>query len=445
MNTDIQMKTMYSANVSLWLNCNLRCTYCFANPIQPPKVWPSELEEQLQKMEAFFNRTGTWTLVFSGGEPAIYPGFADFCVRLANAGHKVQFFTNGTVPLFDVFDDQSIQSLERVLFSYHPIHEKNQRLDKLFDDNIRYLQSKGVATSGNYVLYPDRADDPKAIRERYENLNVDFRFSVFQGEYQDQMFPFDYSEQEKADFAEVADLRSRYMMEHGYYIPTFKVCEAGRKTFYVSLRTGGVYLCEQLQQKSLANIYSETCADDFQQKVSPKPVICPAKRCSCRLTIPQEQFLQENDLWDQSKYPEWEQISLPKPEALKKWEGAEKAFTDELKSKVKGNVVYLWGGGVHALVLMRQLARWNFPMEKIAGIIDTNPLRQGREMLNKRIVKKAVLSDPALPKCSDIIISSRAFESNIFEEIELSFGEQFNVIRLYDGNFKNQFESIEVE
>ena len=49
-----------TANVSLWLNCNLRCTYCFANPIQPPKEWSKEIEQNLASMEDFLNKTGQY-------------------------------------------------------------------------------------------------------------------------------------------------------------------------------------------------------------------------------------------------------------------------------------------------------------------------------------------------------------------------------------------------
>ncbi|WP_432463020.1 radical SAM protein [Agarivorans sp. QJM3NY_33] len=76
--TNIHRNVDFEANATLWLNCNLRCPYCFANPISPPKKWSTEVDKQLSKLSDFLNKTGKWSLNFSGGEPTIYPHFASF-------------------------------------------------------------------------------------------------------------------------------------------------------------------------------------------------------------------------------------------------------------------------------------------------------------------------------------------------------------------------------
>ena len=437
------MTTNYQANVSLWLNCNLKCPYCFGNPSAPPRTWPEETAHRLRRLEEFLNRTGIWSLDISGGEPAIYPGFGDFCARLTAAGHQVMFFTNGTIPLVDVLPGASIKEISRVTLSYQIANERNQRLDRVFTENIALLQEHGVEVAVNYVLYPKRKDDPARIKERFDRPGINLQFRAFQGEFEKRQYPFAYSAVEKEAFARIGDLRALFLMENGYYTPTFKKCRAGSETFYISFRTGGVYSCEQLQQREIANFAEANASEVFHSRVSPVPLTCPAKRCTCRLAIDQEKFLETHDVWDLAHYPEWEQLSLPTPEAQDHWARVERSFADELAGRLAGDGVYLWGGGVHTLMLLRLLADNAFPMRSIKGIIDSNSLKHGQAILGFPIISREHFETVCAAECSDILISSRAFEEEIFREIQSRFGERFSVLRLYDGGMKNRYEALD--
>lgn len=437
------MTTDYQANLSLWLNCNLKCPYCFGNPKPPPAHWPAEISQRLVQLEEFFAQTGRWSLDMSGGELTIHPDFADFCTRLAGAGHEVMFFTNGTVPLAKVFSEGRLEKIKRVTLSYQVAHETVERYNRAFEENITLLQQHGVEVCINYVLYPQRRDDPAQIRHRFDRPGVELQFRAFQGEFQKRQYPFAYSRDEKADFAQVGDLRAMFLMEHGYYLPTFKACRAGSQTFYISFRTGGVYVCEQLQQSQLADFTADNAAEIFLSRVSPVPIRCPAKRCTCRLTIDQEAFLEKHDVWDMSRYPEWQERSLPTPEALSHWSRVEKAFSDELAGRLHGKAVYLWGGGVHTLMLLRLLAEKNFPMIAIRGIIDSNPLKHGQQIQGLPIISRDHFESESMAGCSDILISSRAFEEEIARDIQDRYGDRFNVIRLYDGSMENRYEALD--
>jgi pyruvate-formate lyase-activating enzyme len=437
------MKPSYQANVSLWLNCNLKCPYCFGNPSPPPEIWPEQTAERLGQLEHFLQRTGRWSLDMSGGELTIYPGFADFCNRLAAAGHQVMFFTNGTLPLAESFPPERIRAVSRVTLSYQVAHERVARYDRTFEDNIDYLLGHGVDVAVNYVLYPKRKDSPAAIRKRFDRPGVQLQFRAFQGEYDKRQYPFAYSAGEKAAFAKVGDLRALFLMEHGYYLPTFKPCRAGYQTFYLSFRTGGIYACEQLQQRQLANFAEPDAAEAFRSRLAPTPPPCPAKRCTCRLTLSQENFLATHDVWDMANYAEWGRLSLPTAEAVAHWNRVEKAFADELSGRLRGDNLFLWGGGVHTLMLLRLLREQRFPMASIQGIIDSNDLKHGQEILGIPIVSREHFEGHGAARCSDILVSSRAFEEEICRDILMCYDGRFNLIRLYDGSMTNRYEALE--
>lgn len=433
----------FSANVSLWLNCNLKCPYCFGTPLKPPSTWPEETENQLRALEKFFNSTGTWELDFSGGEVTIYPGFGDFCRRLAAQGHQVMFYCNGVKDLAEVFPDRSAESLKRVTFSYQLAQEKSGALDRMFEKNVLFLQENGVEVHVNYVLYPERKDTAAAVRRRMENLGVDLQFRAFQGDHEGKQYPFAYSRQEVDDFAAVGDIRALFLMQEGSFTPTFKKCRAGYETFYISLRTGGVYTCEQLQQMELANFYLDSAQADFQKNLLSRPINCPAKRCTCRITVEQESFLAENDPWDMANFPAWREISLPTPRATEYWEKKERDFADELAGRLQGDQVYFWGGGVHTLILLKLLKERGFPLSSVRGIIDSNPFKHGQEILGLTIVSGDSVSWRDGKNCTDIIISSRAFEEEIYQQINGEKSAKVNLIRLYDGSLKNSHEALE--
>lgn len=433
----------YQANVSLWLNCNLKCPYCFANPIAAPKQWPSEIEERLALFENFLASTGRWSLDFSGGEVAIYPGFAALCERLAAAGHEVNFFTNGTVPLAELFTPERIGDVNRVTLSYQVPHEKVERYERIFDDNIAFLLEHGVEVAVNYVLYPNRKATPEEIRERFDREGVELQYRPFQGEYNKQQYPFSYTAEEKARFAEFGDLRANFLMEHSYYVPTLKKCQAGSSMFYISYRTGGVYICEQLQHRELANFAEAGAAEAFRTHIAPEPQVCMAKRCTCRLTMDQEAFLAKNDVWDMSLYPEWEKLSLPTDEAVAYWQRVEKAFADEVAERISGDNVYIWGAGVHCLMMLKLFHEQGFPLHRIQGIIDSNSLKYGGQLMGLPILSREKFEQRAGDTCSTILISSRAFEEEIAQGIELRYGQRYPVVRLYDGSMKNHYEALD--
>ncbi len=438
-----EQKTPFQANVSLWQNCNLKCPYCFASPTAPPKKWSEDVAERLDQLLGFLDATGQWTLTMSGGEVTIYPGFSEICRRLDEAGHRVEFFTNGVKPLAEVFPDGSIRHVARVGLSYQLGSEKSPRATQVFEQNVAFLLASGVEADVNYVMYPDRPGEPEEVKNRFMAMGADFRFLAFQGEYQGQQYPYAYTRELKDGFSRYGDLRAAYLLEHGYHMPTFKRCRAGHETFYISLRRGQVFTCEQLQVEALADFTSPEGPAQFRAALAPQPIVCTAKRCSCRLTVDQEEFLAENDVWDMSSYPGYEQVSRPLPMAVQHWERRLDSLCAEISGRMTGDELFLWGGGVHTLNLMKVFAEGGFPLEKIKGIIEGNSLKHGQTISGVEIISVDRFAQVATAGRSEILISSRAFEEEIVAVIAERFGDSFPVIRMYDGRLNASFEAVQ--
>ncbi len=173
------LRPQYQANVSLWLNCNLKCPYCWGVPSAPSRQWPAELAGELSQMRQFLTATGRWDLSFSGGEPTIYPGFSGFCENLAADCHHVEIFTNGSVPFARAFPDEAIRYVHRVSFSYHVPHEESDRLDANFEANTRYLRERDIPFKVTYILYPGRKNPLSVVKKRFQDLGGTIVFKLF--------------------------------------------------------------------------------------------------------------------------------------------------------------------------------------------------------------------------------------------------------------------------
>lgn len=434
----------FEANLVLWPYCNLKCPYCFANPSLPPIGFNQDADHRLNRIAQFLEETGRWSLTISGGEPTIHPGFGEFCARLASAGNQVSIISNGTRPFYKVFPKDTVKALTGVTLSLQSTHEMSDRDMNTFKANIAFLKENDIDLIVNYVLYPDRSSDPQALFDEFMAMGIRIRFKPYMGTYEDKQFPRDYADKERQLIRTHGDLDSMFITEHEYYMPTFKQCNAGHRTFYISGQTGGVHICESLVQKELVNMYQEGASAAFADRIFKQPGPCPAKKCFCWPTVEQEDFLKDTDLLDLERYDEWEKVSLPSSKATDYWNQAESAFISELNTHLQGESIYLWGGGIHTMSLLKLLRRHNFPLQRFAGIIDTNPLQKDKQIYGLSVRSPEEFVNNDLEQCSDVLISSRSYEKEIKAQIGDLIATPLNVVSLYDGSMKNEFDTLSV-
>lgn len=440
----LEKDQFFEANLVLWPYCNLKCAYCFANPSLPPSGFNEEADNRLHKMATFLQETGRWALTISGGEPTIHPGFGEFCSQLASAGNQISIISNGTRPFSKVFPDDTVKSLTSVTLSLQTIHEESERDMNTLKRNIELLQGHDIDLIVNYVLYPGRKSDPARLFDEFMDMGIRLRFKPFMGTHEEKQYPRDYAEKDKALIQTNGDLDSMFITEHEFYMPTFKKCNAGHRTFYLAGQTGGVHICESLQQKEIVNMYDEGSSEAFLDRILKEPGDCPAKKCFCWPTVEQEAFLEKHDLLDLDHYAEWEKVSLPSSKAVAYWNDAESAFIDELDTHLQGENIFLWGGGIHTISLLKLLHKHGYPLQHFVGIIDTNPLQKGKNIYGLSVCSPDEFISKSLNTCSDIVISSRSYEKDIKAQISNLIAAPLNVVSLYDGSMKNEFDTLSI-
>ncbi len=119
--------------------CNLRCPYCFSNDIEHTAISRPQLDAIMDWCE----REQVHRITPCGGEPLIYPHLLHLLQRSANAGMKVYFATNFTIPVPDdeIFSGELIEVLYLHLTS---ALWSNPGLMDIFSRNVEKARERGI-------------------------------------------------------------------------------------------------------------------------------------------------------------------------------------------------------------------------------------------------------------------------------------------------------------
>lgn len=187
------MKYDVEADWKLLDSCNYRCAYCFySNESLGRKV--AGLPTPHRWIDAFAATGKAWLLHITGGEPTVYPGFADLCAGLAER-HYLSLNTNLTqasVKHFAKRVDPLRVSLVHV--AIHPAErERRQGWDVLLR-NLELLRQHGHPVMTSIVATPEaleRFEDvaealapsglrpvPKSLRGPHEGRNYPSAYST---------------------------------------------------------------------------------------------------------------------------------------------------------------------------------------------------------------------------------------------------------------------------
>jgi MoaA/NifB/PqqE/SkfB family radical SAM enzyme len=150
------------ADWQLLNTCNYRCTYCFF----PDDALGEKLRVDASPEEwgRAFDETGfSWLLHITGGEPSIYPGFAELCARLTRR-HFISLNSNMTHRSWEEFAEKV--DPKRVSFINAGLHAAERELkggNPVFLKNVQLLQSKGFPVFTSLVATPQ-------ILKRFEEM-----------------------------------------------------------------------------------------------------------------------------------------------------------------------------------------------------------------------------------------------------------------------------------
>jgi MoaA/NifB/PqqE/SkfB family radical SAM enzyme len=268
--------------------CNYRCDYCFSSADKLGRKL--SISAEVEQWRSAFEATGlTWLLHLTGGEPTLYPGFADLAGALTER-HFISLNSNMTgaeVPRL-----AARVAPARVSFINAGMHLEERTRKQgaaTFVRNVGLLRDRGFPIFVSLVATPEaleRAPEAVAILQPLGMLPVP---KLLRGTRNGKRYPRDYTEADRLRFRELSRAaREAYapllgqmaerptidpFLDDGFLFgtPTYtgRTCQAGR-TFVSIGSDGQVYRCSR--KTALGNILKgsltllaapRTCDTDF--------------------------------------------------------------------------------------------------------------------------------------------------------------------------------------
>ncbi len=179
--------------------CNYRCAYCF--------VPEQQLGEKLRvfaspaRWQRAFDATDlTWQLHLTGGEPCIYPEFAEFCERLSRR-HYLSLNSNLTHPSIREFAHRVDPT--RVSFINAGLHYTERGDRDGFPNFIRHaelLHTRGFSIFISVVATPEVLGQVDAVIERLRSTGLTPLPKILNGIYEGRVYPNAYTDPERRQF-----------------------------------------------------------------------------------------------------------------------------------------------------------------------------------------------------------------------------------------------------
>jgi MoaA/NifB/PqqE/SkfB family radical SAM enzyme len=176
--------------------CNYRCSYCFLSPAAlGTKLTKYATPEQWAEA---FNATGRrWLIHITGGEPTLYPEFAQIC-ELLTRRHVISINSNLSRSVVRAMaggvDPSRVSFINAGL---HVVERVRHRGAREFLDNARYLQDAGFRVVVTVVATPEVVAGLSGVAARCAAAGLQLAPKVLRGEYAGKLYPRDYAPHER--------------------------------------------------------------------------------------------------------------------------------------------------------------------------------------------------------------------------------------------------------
>jgi MoaA/NifB/PqqE/SkfB family radical SAM enzyme len=277
--------------------CNFKCEYCFFTTAgwenirkKHGKLKAPDIIEKA--WENVCDRYGAVKILITGGEPFLYPKFAEILQRISKY-HNIHVTTNLSQPLDDLI--KLINPVKVELNStFHPAH-----IDiETFSHQIMKLRKSGFTCGVCYLAHPTQLREMLYYKRYFMKQNIDMALTIFWGYYLGKNYPDGYTDEERNYCLKVSKWTSEadeYLLTGNRYenvaaddtdeqlanlkpeITNGNQCNAGYKYATIEV-SGAVKPCGQSPGPELGNLY------DNNIELCKKPIICKAKYCKCRET-----------------------------------------------------------------------------------------------------------------------------------------------------------------
>ncbi len=178
--------------ISLTNECNLRCSHCY---MYSGDVTIKELPlSEWKRILSDFSHHGFDTVTFSGGEPLLYPGFAELCEFCHALGFTISVLSNGLLWTQSLIErlDGIIAEVQLSIDGYDEDSYAQVRNSDGFErvlKTIALLDSSSIITSvaitpGYHHLEEEKGQYTTFVQQlqaQYPALNISFSFELIPG------------------------------------------------------------------------------------------------------------------------------------------------------------------------------------------------------------------------------------------------------------------------
>ena len=247
--------------------CNYRCSYCIFNgkweEYGPRTVFKS-VDELVQIWNKIYDIYGRCSIVFTGGEPTIYPNFFEFVSKLSKKHYPINISSNGSGDLkkmVELCDNKKVS----MSISFHTEFDSAKDVLK----RAKYLKENGfLAEFINYCCWPPAIPKLMEYVKMFKNEGFLIKAIPFCGQYNGKIYPDSYTKEEK-DILGINEVWEKNVKRKG------TMCAAGQKSALI-FPDGKVARCGQIGERILiGNIF------DKSFKLLDKPQECDVDICPC--------------------------------------------------------------------------------------------------------------------------------------------------------------------
>lgn len=270
MNKETQGRASFAWDIHY--KCNYRCPYCWwygkwHELAKGGAYLP--LKEILKPWIDIYKKYGSCHIVILGGEPFVYPDFAEL-IRELSGMHTLGITTNLSVDVDQILNNISLPNIS-ISGTFHPLFADFNSFVK----RACLLKEKTGKVAVSYLAYPPQVRLISDYKRRFAEYSITLEVMSYWGEHNGKRYPESYTEEERS-FIEpfLGESRGEKFQLRPKDVKG-GLCRAGQ--VYASIKSNGdaVRCGGSGSPRSLGNIFK----GNFSLLDRPSP--CESDHCPC--------------------------------------------------------------------------------------------------------------------------------------------------------------------
>jgi radical SAM protein with 4Fe4S-binding SPASM domain len=244
------------AYVHLTYKCNLNCEYCYnRDKLNTCK----ELSlEGMKKVIDTLKENGVDKVVFTGGEPTLYPYFKEIVNYVYDKELNIEVLTNGTT--LSKVEQDIINKVNRFIVSLDSMEsDKTHRLNSekyTVLNEIEKINNKGGNVTVRSVLTSKNADEVNRLKNYLNAINIEHIEAIFIPNSKEELYL-------------VPNLEEIKMSNEEYELCNIEECGAGQSTIAIDPE-GKVYPCQALMVDEF--YITDVSKENWMENIKKSPI-----------------------------------------------------------------------------------------------------------------------------------------------------------------------------